>query len=121
MLNSIAITGRLTKDPDLKTTQSGSSVCLFSIACERDAKNAEGQRDTDFIDCVAWKDTAEIVHKTFKKGDGVSVIGRLQTRSYETHDGKRAKAVEIKAERVYFQLNRPTIVQPTGEDEELPF
>ncbi len=82
MLNKSFLMGRLTRDPELRHTQAGTPVCSFSIACERDFKNDKGERDTDFFDCVAWRQTAEFVSQYFTKGRMVIVEGRLQNRDW---------------------------------------
>lgn len=102
MLNRITITGRITADPELKKTQSDISVMSFSIACQRNFKNADNERETDFFDIVAWRSTAEFIERYFKKGSLITVDGRLQARRYtDSNDNKRV-AVEIVAENVYF-------------------
>ena len=126
MLNFIAVTGRLVKDPELRATQGGTQVASFTIACERDIKNGEGKRETDFFDCVAWRTTAEFVSKTFHKGDGVSVTGRLQTRSYTDRDNNKRRATEIVVQNCYFQLSQPMTTSQTPviveeQDDDLPF
>ena len=90
-MNSVCLMGNLTKDPELKVTQSGLSVTSFSIGVRRDKEN------TDFIDVVAWRQTAENICKYFHKGDKIAITGRLQTRSYEDRQGNKRKAVEVVA------------------------
>lgn len=104
MLNQIIIMGRLTRDPELRRTGSGLAVASFSVAVERDFPDkTTGQRETDFIDCVAWRQTGEFVSKWFKKGSMIVVSGRLQMCSWEDKDtGKKRTAHEILAENVYF-------------------
>lgn len=102
MLNRITITGRLTQDPELRTTQSGISVTSFSIACQRDYKNANGDRETDFFNVTAWRATAEFVTQYFSKGSLITVDGRLESRKYTDKDGNNRVAIEIKADNVYF-------------------
>ena len=103
MLNKIIIMGRLTHDPEFKTTQSGVSVVSFSIACERDFKNKEtNEKETDFINVQAWRNTAEFISKYFSKGRMIVVEGRLQTRKYQDKDGNNRMATEIVADHVYF-------------------
>lgn len=103
MLNHIVIMGRLTRDPEIKSTQSGVSVCNFSLAVDRDFADKEnGERGVDFIDCTSWRGTADFVGKYFAKGRMAVVSGRLQTRSWTDKDGNKRKAVEIVAENVYF-------------------
>ena len=102
MLNRITITGRMTRDPELRATQNGISVTSFSIANQRNYKNGNGERDTDFFDVVAWRATAEFVTKYFVKGSHVTVDGRLETRTFTDKQGNERKTVEIIADNVFF-------------------
>ena len=102
MLNKIVVMGRLTRDPELRSTQSGLYVTSFSIACDRDFKNQSGEKDTDFIDCVAWRQTAEFVCKYFAKGRMAVVEGRLQIRDWQDNNGNKRRSAEIVADNVYF-------------------
>ena len=103
MLNHIVIQGRLTATPELKATPSGATVTSFTLAVERDFKDKEsGERATDFIDCVAWRGTAEFVTRFFSKGRMAVVDGRLQLRVYTDKDGNKRRAAEVVAENVYF-------------------
>lgn len=103
MLNTITIMGRMTRDPELKTTPSGASVTSFTLAVERDFKDKEtGEKATDFIDCVAWRGTAEFVARYFSKGRMAVASGRLQLRDYTDKDGNKRRAAEVVAENVYF-------------------
>ena len=97
MLNSVCLLGRLTKDPELKTTQSGKSVCSFSLAVDGFKKG-----ETDFIDCVAWNASAENLAKFKKKGEQIAVTGQLKTRTYEDRNGNKRKVVEVRTESVTF-------------------
>lgn len=106
MINRSIVMGRLTHDPELKKTGSGTSVCTFRIAVERDFKSQNGERETDFLDIVAWKGTAEFVSKYFSKGRMIGVDGRIQSRRYEK-DSKTYNAVEIVADQVYFGDSAP--------------
>ena len=101
MLNHITVMGRLTKNPELRTTKSGVQVASFTLAVERDFKDADGEKATDFLDCVAWKNTAEFVSKYFTKGRMAIVSGRLQIKEWMKDGGKRRSA-EIVADNVYF-------------------
>ena len=101
MLNKIFIMGRLTKDAELRSTQSGKLVSSFTLAVDRDFKGPNGEKETDFINCVAWNGTAEFVSKYFHKGSMAIVEGRLQIRPYETPEGKRT-ATEIVVSNLYF-------------------
>ena len=103
MLNHIVIMGRLTRDPELRYTQSQTPVASFRVAVDRDyAPKDGGERQTDFIDCVAWRSTAEFVSKYFQKGSMTVVSGRLQIREYTDRDGNRRTAAEIVADNIYF-------------------
>lgn len=101
MLNTITVMGRLTKDPELRQTTNGANVAGFTVACERDFGEKD-KRETDFIDCVAWRQTAEFVAKYFKKGSMIVVNGRLQSRKWEDREGGKRTAWEIQTERVWF-------------------
>ena len=102
MLNKIVVMGRLTRDPELRRTQSGLSVTSFSVACDRDFKSQSGEKETDFIDIVAWRTTAEFVCKYFSKGRMAVVEGRLQIRDWQDRDGNKRRSAEVVADNVYF-------------------
>ena len=103
MLNHITIMGRLTRDPELRRTGSGTAVASFTLACDRDYSDKQsGERETDFIDCVAWRSTAEFAAKYFTKGRMAVVSGRLQIRNWTDKDEGKRKTAEIVAEHVYF-------------------
>ena len=103
MLNHIVIMGRLTRDPELRRTGSGIAVASFSVAVDRDfGKNENGEKETDFIDCVAWRNTAEFVSKYASKGRMVAVSGRLQIRGWTDKDGNKRRTAEVVADNVYF-------------------
>ena len=102
MLNHITAAGRLTKDSELRRTQNGVAVASFTIACDRDIKDASGNKQTDFIDCVAWRNTAEVVDKYLTRGRMVIVSGRLQMREWTDKNGNNRRNAEILAENVYF-------------------
>ena len=103
MLNHIVIMGRLTRDPELRRTGSGIAVASFSLAVDRDFGNREsGERETDFIDCVAWRQTGEFVSKYFTKGRMAVVSGRLQIRPWTDKDGNKRRSAEVVADNVYF-------------------
>ena len=102
MLNKIFLMGRLTRDPELRRTQSGTAVTSFSLAVDRDFKGQNGEKETDFIDVVAWRNTAEFVSKFFTKGRMAIVEGRLQIRDYTDRDGNKRRAAEVVADNVYF-------------------
>ena len=138
MLNRIILMGRLTRDPELRQTQSGTAVASFSLAVDRDfADKSTGQRPTDFIDIVAWRNTAGFVSKYFSKGRMVVVDGRLQIRDWEDSNGNKRRSAEVVAEHVYFGESKregggerpadvsyvepPKMEELTDDDGELPF
>ena len=103
MLNHIVIMGRLTRDPELRRTGSGVAVASFTVAVDRDFGNRDnGERETDFIDCVAWRQTGEFVSKYFTKGRMAVVSGRLQIRNWNDKDGNKRRSAEVVADNVYF-------------------
>lgn len=147
MLNQIAIQGRLARDPELRRTNSGKAVTSFTLACDRDFKNQQtGEKEVDFIECVAWGGTAEMVEKYFKKGQMAAVTGRLQIRAWEDKSGQKRRTAEILVSSVYFCGSKESGTQASsgadsgysapayqapapaanfaeldGEDEQLPF
>ena len=139
MLNKIFLMGRLTRDPELRRTQTGTPVASFSLAVDRDFKDkATGERSTDFIDVVAWRQTAEFVSRYFTKGRMAVVEGRLQIRDWTDKDGGKRRSAEVIADNVYFGDSKRNVselgtqsespaqdggFQELGEDEggELPF
>ena len=102
MLNKVVIMGRFTKDPELRRTGSGTAVTSFSLACDRDFKSQSGEKETDFIEVVAWKNTAEFVSKYFSKGRMAVVEGRLQIRDWTDKAGNKRVTAEVVADNVYF-------------------
>ena len=103
MLNQIVIMGRLTRDPELRRTGSGIAVTSFTLAVDRDFSGKDGgEKETDFIDCVAWRQTGEFVSKYFSKGRMAVVAGRLQIRGWTDKDGNKRRAAEVIADSVYF-------------------
>lgn len=102
MLNRIIVMGRMTRDPELRRTGSGTAVVSFSLAVDRDFKSQSGEKETDFIDVVAWRNTAEFVSKYFSKGRMAVVEGRLQLRDWTDKDGNKRRTAEIVADSVYF-------------------
>lgn len=107
MLNIVALQGRLAADPEQRTTQNGTAVTSFSLAVQRNMKGSDGEYSTDWIDCVAWKGTAEFICKYFQKGQLMAVNGTLQTRSYEK-DGVKRKATEVVVQNANFCESRNT-------------
>ena len=102
MLNKIVIMGRLTRDPELRHTQNGTAVASFSLAVDRDFKEQDGSRATDFIDCVAWRSGAEFVDKYFSKGRMAVVEGRLQIRDWTDKEGNKRRSAEVIVNSIYF-------------------
>ena len=109
MLNHITIMGRLTRDPELRRTGSGVAVASFTVAVDRDFSGRDGgERETDFIDCVAWRNTGEFVSKYFTKGSMIVVSGRLQIRGWTDKDGNKRRTAEVVADNVYFGESKRT-------------
>ena len=102
MLNRIIVMGRMTRDPELRRTNSGTAAASFTVAVDRDFKSQSGEKETDFIDVVAWRNTAEFVSKYFSKGRMAVVEGRLQLRDWTDKDGNKRRSAEIVADSVYF-------------------
>ena len=134
MLNHIILMGRMTRDPELRFTPQNTPVASFSLAVERDYQPGGSERQTDFIDCVAWRKTAEFVSKHFQKGSLAAVSGRLQIRDWTDRDGGKRRSAEVAVDNIYFAERKQT--QPAagvdvstttytelGDDEggELPF
>ena len=136
MLNKVVLMGRLTKDPELRRTGSGTAVTSFSLACDRDFKSKSGDKETDFIEVVAWKNTAEFVSKYFRKGRMAVVDGRLQIRDWTDKAGNNRITAEIVADNVYFSDSKrdsdsaynaqedekkPGFAEISEDDGDLPF
>ena len=138
-MNKVILIGNLTKDPELTTTTSGISVCRFSLAVSRRFTNSEGERETDFINVVVWRNLADNCHKFLRKGSKAAVVGNIQTRSYDAQDGSKRYVTEVVAEEVEFLSTKASgefgSSNPTGnsdgngdaselqpiEDDDLPF
>ena len=129
MLNKIILMGRLTRDPELRRTESGTAVCSFSIAVDRDFKSKNGEKETDFIDIVSWRATAEFVSKYFTKGRMAVVEGRLQIRDWTDKEGGKRRSAEVIADDVPAYTGAPdSFAVPDGftpdfggESGEMPF
>lgn len=102
MINNVSLVGRLTKDPELRYTQTGVAVARFTLAVNRAFSNQQGEKDADFITCVAWRKTAESLVNFMRKGSQVGVTGRIQTGSYDDKDGKRVYTTEVVASEIAF-------------------
>ncbi len=101
-MNKSILIGRLTRDPEIKTTSSQVAVCSFTIAVDRKFKSANGDREADFISCVAWRQTAEFIAKYFRKGSKICVDGSLQSRSWDDAEGKRRSVIEVVVDQAEF-------------------
>ena len=101
-MNSICLMGRLTGDPELKTTQSGVSVTSFSVAVDRAYRSKDQERQTDFINCVAWRQTAEFISRYFRKGQRIALQGSLQSRRYTANDGSQRTVYEVVVDNAFF-------------------
>lgn len=133
MLNKIFLMGRLTRDPELRRTGSGLAVASFSLAVDRDFKSQSGEKETDFIDIVAWRNTAEFVSKYFTKGRMAVVEGRLQIRDWTDKEGNKRRNSEVVADSIYFGDSKKDTGMPAQsysnngsfseveDDGELPF
>lgn len=102
MINTVALTGRLTYEPELKSTPSGVSVIRFQIACDRKYQAQGQERQADFIDCIAWRSTAEFISRYFNKGDMIGIEGSIQTSNYTDKNGNKRKQVEVLTDNVSF-------------------
>ena len=121
MLNKIFIMGRLTRDPELRRTQTGTPVASFSLAVDRDFKDRNtGERTTDFIDCVAWRQTREFVSRYFTKGRMAVVSGRLQIRNWQDKEGNKRRSAEVVADNVYFGESKRDSMASSGFDQTPP-
>ena len=131
MLNHIVLIGRLVKDPELRRTGSGVAVANFTLAVDRDFPGKDGEKQTDFIDIVAWRNTAEFVSKYFSKGRMAVAIGQLQIRKWQDKDGNNRYNAEVVADNVYFADSKRdggdfAVIEnddanPFEEDDDLPF
>ena len=115
-MNKVFLIGNLTRDPELATTNSGVSVCRFSLAVTRNYSNAEGEREADFLNIIVWRGQAENCHKYLKKGSKCAVSGSIQTRTYDAQDGTKRYVTEIVADNVEFLNSRNS----SGEGVEKP-
>ncbi len=133
MINSVVIMGRLTFDPELRTTPSGVSVVRFQVACDRNYQKSGEERKADFIDVTAWRQTAEFISRYFRKGSMIAIEGSIQTDNYTDRDGNKRKTVQVVANNVSFcgskaesgTSTNPVYSQPApsyaSDDDDLPF
>ena len=124
MINRVVLMGRLTADPELKTTNSGVSVTSFRIAVDRSYVKAGAERQTDFFDIVAWRNTAEFVCRHFSRGSLIAIDGQLQSRQYQTKDGQNRTAIEVVADNASFtgerkEASKPDMVPDEGRQQHL--
>ena len=113
-MNKVELIGRLTKEPEIKLTSNQTQYCNFTIAVDRRFKDANGQRQADFINCVAWKQTAVFIQKYFHKGNKIGVVGSIQTRSYDDQNGQKHFVTEVIADEVEFVESQPS-AQPAPQ------
>lgn len=116
-MNKIILLGRLTRDPEIRTTSSGTTTANFTVAVNRNFKNKDGNYDADFLPCVAFRQTADFISKYFKKGRMISLEGRVQTRNYEAEDGTKRYVTEIVVEGVEFAGDNKKEESETASDE----
>lgn len=120
-LNKVILIGRITADPELKQSQSGLSVCSFSIGINRRTKGDQGQQTVDFLNIVAWRRQAEFVCKYFKKGQAILICGQIQTRSYTDKQNNKRTAVEVVADEVSFVGNKESSTEAKNEAPTQPY
>ena len=119
-MNCVQVIGRITADPEVKVTQSGKSILIFSLAVQRDYKNRSGEYDTDFFRCVAYQSAADYLGKYAKKGDMLAVSGALRQNTYENRDGKKVSSVEISVSSVQILSRKKSAPTEDGLDEMQP-
>lgn len=105
-MNAVQLVGNIARDPEFRTSQSGVSVCSITVACQRRYTNQQGQREADFINCIAFRQTAEFINRYFIKGNKIGLTGTLQTRSYEAQDGSKRYVTEVVVDNVEFVAPR---------------
>ena len=115
-INVVAITGRMTRDPEIRQTKSGVRVCSFAVAVDRAYKSGE-ERQADFIDCIAWQHSADFLEKYFHKGEMIGITGHLQTRNWETDDGQKRKSTEIVVDSLSFVGGKKSTYEAPAENQ----
>lgn len=116
-MNKVELIGRLTKEPEIKLTSNQTQFCNFTIAVDRRFKDANGQRQADFINCVAWKQTAIFIQKYFHKGNRIGLTGSIQTRSFDDQNGQKRFVTEVIVDEAEFVESQPSQTQPAPADE----
>ena len=119
MINNVTLVGRLTRDPELRYTGNGTAVVSFTIAADRPFTNSQGEREADFINCVAWRRTAEVVSNYTHKGSLVGVTGRIQTRSYENNEGRTVYVTEVVVENFRMLESKATAENRRSNDDSI--
>ena len=117
MINRVVLAGRPTKNLELRSAKSGANMCSFTLAVDRNFKSKNGDRETDFISCIAWQKTAEVMSQYVKKGSLIGVDGSIQTRSYDNKDGKRVYVTEVVVENFSFLSDPPKNGQVSKNDQ----
>lgn len=117
-MNKVTLIGRLTKEPELKLTAKQTAYCNFTLAVDRRFKDANGDKQSDFINCVAWKQTADFINKYFHKGSRIGVCGSIQTRSYEDKNGQKVFITEVVVDEAEFVESRAAETKPEKTDDE---
>ena len=115
-MNKVVLVGRLTKDPEIKSTSSQVQFVNFTIAVDRRFKDASGQRQADFISCVAWRQTATFINQYFRRGSKIGVVGSIQTRTYDDANGQRRYVTEVVVEEAEFVESASASTAPTAPD-----
>lgn len=116
-MNKVELIGRLTKEPEIKLTSNQTAYCNFTVAVDRRFKDANGQRQADFINCVAWKNTAVFIQKYFHKGNKIGAVGSIQTRSYDDQNGQKHFVTEVIVDEVEFVESQPAPQPATAQNE----
>lgn len=116
MVNNVVLIGRITRDPEIRSSATGTNFCNFTLAVNRNFKNQSGEYDADFVGCVAFNQTATLIEQYVKKGHLLCVTGRIQTRNYEDNTGRRVYVTEVVAERVNFLESRKTAQSAVPSD-----
>lgn len=120
MINNVVLVGRLTKDPELRYTQSNVATASFTLAINRNFKNAEGNREADFISCIMWRQSAENLVNWCRKGQQIGITGRIQTRNYENQQGQRVYVIEVVAENFHVLEKRDKSADTSSLDNQMP-